>query len=199
MSTMSHHPDDCNVLLQFRFGVHVYMRVSLYIPDALWLRAREPYRISGNSRLVQTALECLVADARPKYLEGPPPACAGRLQRLQERLTVEARAAYEAGYEVGLDAAEVFDWWALDQLACADWRLDQLLGSWAASGVVDDLRRLLADRRQPGCAGFLAELERGKAGDLRRVATFAGGLVAALRDCFEGASAVAVPDDTSER
>src|SRR5436189_226365 len=54
------------------------MRLSLYVPDALWLRARETYRIAGNSRLVQAALECLVADGRPGYLEGPPPAAGPR-------------------------------------------------------------------------------------------------------------------------
>ena len=171
------------------------MRLSLYVPDALWLRARETYRTSGNSRLVQTALEGLVADARPSYLEGPPPECAERLRRLQERLTVEARAAYQAGYDAGLDVAEVLDWWALDQLACADWRLDQLLGTWHASGLLDDLRGLLAERTQPATRSFVAELARGKDGDLRRVATFTGGLVAALRDCFEGAAAVAVSDE----
>jgi hypothetical protein len=186
-------------LVQFRYSFDstsvVEMRLSLYVPDALWLRARETYRTSGNSRLVQTALDGLVADARPNYLEGPPPECADRLHRLQERLTHEARAAYQAGYDAGLDAAEVLEWWALDQLACADWRLDQLLGSWRASGVLDDLRGLLADRPGAAACSFVAELERGKSGDLRRVATFASGLVAALRDCFEGAAAVAVTEE----
>src|SRR5437879_4037676 len=138
------------------------MRLSLYVSDALWLRARETYRTLGNSRLVQTALECLVADGRPSYLEGPPPECRDRLRRLQERLTGEARVAYHAGYDAGLDLAEILDWWALDQLACVDWRLDQVLGSWTASGLLDDLRGVLASR--PGSrasASFQAELGRG--------------------------------------
>lgn len=168
------------------------MRLSLYVPDALWLRARETYPLSGNSRLVQAALECLVADSRPSFLEGPPPASAERLRRLQSRLTGEARVAYQAGYDAGLDLADVVDWWVIDQLASAHWRLDPVLSSLSAGGVLDDLRRLLAERGQPASRDFVAELERGPRVDTRRVATFASGLVAALRDCFYAGTAVAV-------
>ncbi len=168
------------------------MRLSLYVPDALWLRARETYRISGNSRLVQAALECLVADGRPSYLEGPPPGSRADLHRLQARLTEAARAVYEAGYEAGLDLAEVLDWWVLDQLAGAQWRLDPLLSAHIPGGVVDDLRRLLVERGQAASGDLVAELERGRDGDVRRAATFASGLLGALRDCFEAGSAVAV-------
>jgi hypothetical protein len=174
------------------------MRLSIYIPDALWLRARETYRISGNSRLVQAALETLLADTRPSFLEGPPPASAERLRRLQSRLTEEARAAYEAGYDAGLEVAEVLDWWALDQLASADWRMDRLLAPQSASGVLDDLRRLLVERGRPASTDFVAELERGRDGDVRRAATFASGLVAALRDCFEAGTAVAVLSENGD-
>ena len=166
------------------------MRLSLYVPDALWLRARETYRIAGNSRLVQAALECLVADGRPGYLEGPPPASAAHLRRLQARFTDEARAAYQAGYDAGLDLAEVLDWWVLDQLASVQWRLDPLLSAHTAGGVADDLRRLLVERGDPAAATLVAELERGRDGDVRRAATFGSGLVAALRDCFEAGTAV---------
>jgi hypothetical protein len=174
------------------------MRLSLYVPDALWLRARETHPVSGNSRLVQSALECLVADSRPSFLEGPPPAIAERLRRLQARLTGEARAAYQAGYDAGLDLAEVVDWWVLDQLAGAHWRLDPLLPSLSAGGVLDDLRRLLAERGQPASRDFVAELERGRDGDVRRAATFASGLVAALRDCFEAGAAVTVVSERGD-
>jgi hypothetical protein len=174
------------------------MKLSIYIPDALWLRARETYRISGNSRLVQAALETLLADTRPSFLEGPPPASVERLRCLQSRLTEEARAAYEAGYDAGLELAEVLDWWVLDQLASAHWRLDSLLTSQSAGGVLDDLRRRLAERGQPASRDFVAELERGRDGDVRRAATFASGLVAALRDCFEAGTVVAVVSENGD-
>ena len=93
------------------------MRLSFSVPDALWLRARETYPIFGDSRLVQLAMECLVSDSRPNYLEGPPPESADRLRGIQARLSREARSAFEAGYDAGLDLADVLDWWALDQLA----------------------------------------------------------------------------------
>ncbi len=174
------------------------MRLSIYIPDALWLRARETYRISGNSRLVQAALETLLADKRPVFLKGPPPASAERLRRLQSRLSDEARAAYDAGYDAGLELADVLDWWVLDQLAGAHWFLDTLLTSPSASRVLDDLRRLLAERGQPGSRDFVAELQRGREGDVRRAATFASGLIEALHDCFEASTAVAVVSETGD-
>jgi hypothetical protein len=178
------------------------MRLSFSVPDALWLRARETYPIFGDSRLVQVAMECLISDSRPNYLEGPPPQSADRLRGLQARLSSEARSAFEAGYDAGLDLAEVLDWWTLDQLAAAHWHLDELLSSPAAAGLADSMRALLVQRDDQASASFVAELDRGrkcwKDADLRRVATFASGLVLALRHCFEAGDVAVVATDVQD-
>lgn len=177
------------------------MKLSFSVPDALWLRARETYPIFGDSRLVQAAMECLIADSRPNYLEGPPPESTDRLRRLRVRLSSEARAAFEAGYNAGLDLAEVLDWWVLDRLAAAHWHLDDLLSSQSACGLAESMRTQLVERSDQACAAFVDELERGKSSrqnaDLRRVATFASGMALALRHCFE-ASVVAVMADDAQ-
>ena len=178
------------------------MKLSFSVPDALWLRARETYPICGDSRLVQAAMECLIADSRPNYLEGPPPEAADRLRCLRVRLSSQARAAFEAGYDAGLDLADVLDWWVLDRLAKAQWRPDDLLSSPSACGLAESMRALLDERSGPACAGFVAELERGKSSDqnpdLRRVATFASGLALGLRHSFEAGAVAVVPDDARE-
>lgn len=175
------------------------MKLSFSVPDALWLRARETYPIFGDSRLVQVAMEYLIADSRPNYLEGPPPESADRLRCLRARLSSEAQAAFESGYDAGLGLAEVLDWWILDRLATAHWRLDDLLSSRSAHGLAESMRGLLVEREDQACAGFVAELERdgasGRNGDLRRVATFASGLVLALRHSFEAGAAAVMADD----
>jgi hypothetical protein len=178
------------------------MRLSFSVPDALWLRARETYPMFGDSRLVQVAMECLISDSRPDYLEGPPPESADRLRGLQARLSREARSAFGAGYDAGLDLADVLDWWTLDQLAAARWHLDDLLSSPAAAGLADSMLALLVQRDDQASAGFVAELERGrrcwKDADLRRVATFASGLVLALRHCFEAGDVAVVATNVQD-
>lgn len=141
------------------------MRLSLSVPDALWLQACEAYRLWAPSRLVQAALAALVADPWPDDLQGPPAAARQRLARLQDRLRAEARAAYEEGYEAGLGLADVLDWWVVEQLADADWRLDRLPARGRTNPVLDELRR-------------------GLAGDVSPDSTYARGLLAALRDCL---------------
>jgi len=178
------------------------MRLSFSVPDALWLRARETYPIFGDSRLVHVAMECLISDSRPNYLEGPPPESADRIRGLQARLSREARSVFEAGYDAGLDLADVLDWWTLDQLAAAHWHLDDLLSSPAAAGLADSMRALLVQRDDQASASFVAELERGrrrwKDADLGRVATFASGLVLALRNCFEAGDVAVVAADVQD-
>lgn len=178
------------------------MRLSLSVPDALWLRARETYPIFGDSRLVQAAIECMIADSRPNYLEGPPPEAADRIRRLQTRLTSEARSAFNAGYDSGLALAEVVDWSILEQLAAAHWRLDDLLNAPRPGGLADSMRALLVERNDQPTAQFIAELERCKSArkdaDLRRVATFASGLLLALRQCFEAGDVAMVADDVED-
>src|ERR1041385_4669924 len=58
------------------------MRLSLSVPDALWLRACEACPDTPPSRLVQAALEHLLADAETGYVPGPPAGAGERLRRL---------------------------------------------------------------------------------------------------------------------
>jgi hypothetical protein len=159
------------------------MRLSLSVPDDLWLRACETCPATPPSRLVQAALEHLVAGAETGYSPGPPEGAEERIRSLEGRLREEARAAYEEGYETGLELADVLEWWVLERLAAADWRLESLARSGDAGPVLDELRYRLADRSQPAASALAAELQPGPAGDVRRAATFASGLLAALRDC----------------
>lgn len=178
------------------------MKLSFSVPDPLWLRARDAYPICSDSRLVQAAIECLIADSRSNYLEGPPPESAGRLGCLRVRLSSEARAAFEAGYDAGLDLADVLDSWVLDRLATAQWRLDDLMGSQSALGLAECMRARLVERGGSACASFVAELGRGNSAgqdaDLRRVATFASGLVLGLRHSFEAGVTAMVAADAQD-
>ncbi|HEY4025834.1 MAG TPA: hypothetical protein VGO86_05325 [Candidatus Dormibacteraeota bacterium] len=158
------------------------MRLSLSVPDALWLRARESYPATPPSRLVQGALERLLADAETGYVPGPPPGAGERMQQLERRLRGEARQSFEDGYATGLELADVLEWWALERLAAADWRLETLTRAGPFNAVLDELRGRLADSHRPAAQRLAAELEPGS-GDVRRSATFASGLLAALRDC----------------
>jgi hypothetical protein len=157
------------------------VRLSLSVPDALWLRVCEAYPATPPSRLVQAALDWLVAEAETGYEAGPPSGAGERLRGLSARLRDEASLAYEEGYQTGLELADVLEWWALEPLAAADWRLETLIRSGRATAVVDELRVRLAASERDAARALAAELEPG--GDVRRVATFASGVVAALRDC----------------
>src|SRR2546427_543672 len=76
-------------------GTRGGMRLSLPARDALWLRACETCPATPPSRLVQAALEHLLADAETGYVPGPPAGAGERLRRLERRLRSEARSAYE--------------------------------------------------------------------------------------------------------
>jgi hypothetical protein len=159
------------------------MRLSLSVPDALWLRVCEAYSATPPSRLVQAALDRLVAEAGSGYVAGPPAGSGDRLHELARRLRGEARATYGDGYQAGLELADVLDWWVLEPIAAADWRLETLARAGRATAALDELREHLGASERPAARDLAAELERSRAGDVRRVATFVSGLAAALRDC----------------
>lgn len=157
------------------------MRLSLSVPDALWLRARGACPATPPSRLVQAALEHLLADAETGFAPGPPAGAGPRLRRLERRLRGEARAVYDEGYETGLDLADGLEWWALERLAAAGSR-PRSAGS--ADPVLDELRGHLAACGRPAALRLAAALDG--AHDARPAATFLGGLAAALRDAAAG-------------
>ncbi len=159
------------------------MRLSLSVPDALWLRVCESYPATPPSRLVQVALDRLLAEKETGYLSGPQAGSAERLRAIARRLRAEARAAYEEGYQTGLELADLLEWWALEPLAGADWRLHTLVRSGRAVAAVEELRERLATSGREAARDLAAELMADRPADIRRVATFASGLVAALRDC----------------
>ena len=159
------------------------MRLSLSVPDALWLSACETCPATPPSRLVQAALEHLLADAETGYVPGPPAGAGERLRRLKRRLRGEARSAYDEGYDTGMELADVLEWWALERLAALGWRPESLaLVGWS-DPVLDELHRHLGECGRPAARRLAEELEQGQAGDVRRAATFVTGLLAALRDC----------------
>ena len=166
------------------------LRLSLSVPDALWLRVCEAYPATPPSRLVQAALDWLVAEAETGYSAGPPAGAGEPLRQLSQRLRDEARELYEAGYRTGLQLADVLEWWALEPLAAADWRLDALVRSGRSGAAVDELRSRMSASDVAAARDLAAELEPGH-GDVRRTATFARGLAAALRDCSVDATVLA--------
>jgi hypothetical protein len=173
--------------------------LSLSVPDALWLRVCEAYPATPPSRLIQAALDWLVAEAETGYRAGPPDGAGELLRELSARLREEARLAYEEGYQSGLELADVLEWWALEPLATADWRLETVVRSGRAVAAVDELRIRLTASERPAARALAAELEPG--GDIRRSATFVGGLLAALRDCSVDAIVLsaAAPDPEPAR
>jgi hypothetical protein len=166
------------------------MRLSLSVPDALWLRVCEAYPATPPSRLVQAALDRLVAEAEAGYVAGPPPDSADRMRRTAQRLRAEARGAFEDGYQTGLELADVLEWWALEPLATGDRRLETLARSDRAGAALEELRIQLAVSERPAARALAAELVQDGTGDVRRVATFASGLMSALRDCMVDATVV---------
>jgi hypothetical protein len=93
------------------------VRLSLSVPDALWLRACQARPATPPSRLVRAALEHLLEDAEAGFVPGPPPGAGERLRRLERRLRSEALTVYDEGYETGLDLVDTLEWWAVERLA----------------------------------------------------------------------------------
>jgi hypothetical protein len=116
------------------------MKLSIYVPDELWQRARQASDENPSS-LVQTALERWLGNElkRPPYYESPPPD-ALRIKQLRDRLEREARALYREGYEEGLRLAEELNWSQLDRLAAVHWDIAR----WVRTG--DDVSELLLAR-----------------------------------------------------
>lgn len=107
-------------------------KLSVYVPDSLFEQARSLDTQANTSRLVQRALQRLVAEGeeRPLYAGARPARADKQLAHLREKLATEARADYERGYSDALTAAESLPWWALEGLADNNFDLPRWCDGW---------------------------------------------------------------------
>ncbi len=97
------------------------MKQSVYIPDDLWERVqRQPdFKLS---QFVQQALrERFVGRSRPYAM--PDPSMARSTEVVRQHAMGQMKAAYQFGYEMGLDAAAQLSWRAFMDLAETGWDL----------------------------------------------------------------------------
>lgn len=158
-------------------------KLSIYVSDELWDRARQASGDRNSSQLVQEALaDWTDARTAPRFSSAPAPAERERLAEIRERMRQEARDTYARGYRAGVEVASRLNWQGLDQLAEADFDLaewvrraeDPRLDENPASGLLF----VISDWQ------FGAEKDTVGAGP-----TYDAGLVRALRDVWESVMA----------
>lgn len=121
------------------------MKLSISVPDDLWLRAQNLSSEVSPSALVQEVLFSWVTDRELSagYSTAAPPDVGTELESIGSRLSIEAREEFERGYRAGVSAAAKSPWWAIEALVAE--RFD--VKDWAKR-----VRRWaeMADRREPG-------------------------------------------------
>src|SRR5438132_2967428 len=101
-------------------------KVSVYVPDDLWDRAREANSGLNPSQMVQEGLRGLVSTGKtPSFASNRAALAHGVADRLLHRMAQEARQSYEYGYEHGLKVADRLRWDQLDDLASNEWNPDR--------------------------------------------------------------------------
>jgi hypothetical protein len=131
------------------------MKLSVSVPDALWESSRAKRPDLNPSRLIQEALEGWQQQRSKSPFPLNRPADAEVLfTKRRDRLAAVAREEFESGYRAALEAAEVFDWWALESLADDHFDVPRWAQGWADSAVQADLGQI------PGAAAPDAKLIR---------------------------------------
>jgi hypothetical protein len=149
-------------------------KLSLYIPDDLWERARAVDPSLNQSQVAQRALQHWL-ETRPTG-ESPAferPADAVPVpEGLVQRFAGEAREQYQAAYRAAFQLAERISWRSLDELASRGWDW----ASWLRHGGRDVL---------PALPAFLREGDAEAASSRRRYTTSTQGVIDGLRDIWE--------------
>jgi hypothetical protein len=99
-------------------------RISVYIPDELNEQIRALPNSENISRLIQGALERLVADemGTPSYAQRPDDSVE-RILEIREHLLAQAREDYEQGYAIALEAASGMPLHVINALVSANYDL----------------------------------------------------------------------------
>ncbi len=103
-------------------------RFSVYIPGELFEQAKTLEGSENTSALVQRGLQRLVDDekATPPYAQRPERSFE-RIIEVRERLLAEARADYERGYALALEAASAMSLHVLNSLVEQNFDLEKWL------------------------------------------------------------------------
>jgi hypothetical protein len=103
-------------------------RLSVYIPVELLEQAKGLEESENTSRLVQRGLERLVEEQTrtPSYARTPEGSFE-RILNVRDRLLAEARADYERGYAIALEAATAMPLHVINTLVDADFDLEKWL------------------------------------------------------------------------
>jgi hypothetical protein len=108
------------------------VKLSAYVPDWLWARARASVRQSRSSpsQVVQHALRALLERSRPRFAGAPDLEQEAALLLARQHVAEQAQGAYDHGYEAGVQRCELLSWAELERLAAGDW-------DWHDLGVRD--------------------------------------------------------------
>ncbi|MCU0483223.1 MAG: hypothetical protein MUC54_02960 [Chloroflexi bacterium] len=153
-------------------------KLSLYIPDDLWRRARAVDPNLNQSQVAQQALRqwVEVRPAQGSQVFEPPADSVTVPDGLVQRLATEAREQYQAAYRAAFQLAERISWGSLDELASRGWDW----ASWLRHGG----REIL-----PALPSWLRDGDPEASLTRRRYTTSTQGVIDGLRDIWESVHA----------
>ncbi|MBP1704794.1 MAG: hypothetical protein H6Q36_533 [Chloroflexi bacterium] len=149
-------------------------KLSLYVPDDLWNRARAVDPGLNQSQVAQRALQHWI-ETRPgpgSQAFEPPADSVPVPDSLVQRFAGEAREQYQAAYRTAFQLAERISWRSLDELASRGWDW----ATWLRHGGRDVL---------PSLPAWLREADVEGSANRRRYTTSTQGVVDGLRDIWE--------------
>jgi len=156
-------------------------KLSLYVPDDLWSRARSVDPTLNQSQVAQRALQHWIEaqpSRQPQAFE-PPADAVPVLDGLVQRFASEAREQYQAAYRSAFQLAERISWGSLDELASRGWDW----AAWLRHGGRDVV---------PSLPAWLQEGEPEAHSSRRWNTTSMQGVIDGLRDIWESVQAVPV-------
>jgi hypothetical protein len=98
-------------------------RLSVYVPDDLWDRARQVSADPSASAVVQAGLQALVASEATRPVFAAPPPDSPGIADLRMRLSREGKDEYERAYRAGIELAAKLPFRELDKLSALGWNL----------------------------------------------------------------------------
>jgi len=105
-------------------------KISISVPEGLLAQAQIQHPTMSTSGIVTQALETQLRDRDAAgYSLDRPSVAASRFSEVKDRLAIQARAQFEAGYLAGVDAAGEIDYRDLEHLD----RVRYDVKSWARS------------------------------------------------------------------
>ena len=158
------------------------MRISVYVPDGLWVSSRAAFPDESISEIARRAVRSLIAAANAPGPIFPTPAQRRLVEAEIASKEAEAGSWFELGYGAGLHLAQNLEWWVLEQMELVGWTLAEMCGLASWTIIRDDLRAFLTGQLAAVAAlatGLIAELDQ-VVPRLRGYAVFGNGLRRAL-------------------